>query len=90
MSPALGQHHSWRPCELCNRARVCFCLCMSLGSFLFDLCSTLFHIYHFPSITDVVCIHYDGLPPIYSPLWDALVYALPPMYYYIRGPLLAL
>jgi hypothetical protein len=32
----------------------------------------------------------DGLPHIYSPLWDTLVYALPPMYYYIRGPLLAL
>jgi hypothetical protein len=65
-------------------------LCMSLGSLLFDPCLTLFHIYHSPSITDVVCIHHDGLPPIYFPLWDALVYALPPMYYYIRDPLLAL
>jgi hypothetical protein len=68
-----------------------FCyLCTSLGSLLFDLLPTLFHIYHFPSIADVVRIHHDGLPHIYSPLWDALVYALPPMYYYIRGLPLAL
>jgi hypothetical protein len=29
------------------------------------------------------------MTPTY-PLWDALVLALPPLYYYIRDPLLAL
>jgi hypothetical protein len=33
----------------------------SLGSLLFDPCLTLFHIYHLPSITDVVRIQHDGL-----------------------------
>jgi hypothetical protein len=51
------------------------------------------YILHFISITpsslDVACIHHDGLPYLF-PLWDTLVYALPPLYYYIRSPLLAL
>jgi hypothetical protein len=33
------------------------CLSMCLGSILFDLFGTLFHIYHLPSITDVAHIH---------------------------------
>jgi hypothetical protein len=50
---------------------------------------TLFHIYHPYPIIDVAHIHLmDYLIPI--PLWNALVYALPPMYFYIRSPLLAL
>jgi hypothetical protein len=65
-------------------------LCTSLGSLLFDLVPAPFCIYHFPFITDVARIHYDGLPLTYFPLWDTSVYALPPMYYYIRGSLLAL
>jgi hypothetical protein len=44
-----------------------FDLCMSLGSLLFDLVITPFHIYHSSSITDVACIHHDELPYIYSP-----------------------
>jgi hypothetical protein len=43
------------------------CLCMCLGSFLFDPFDTPFHIYHLPSISDVAYIHHDGLPRIYSP-----------------------
>jgi hypothetical protein len=33
------------------------CLHTNLGSLLFDPFGTLFHIYHFPSIIDVACIH---------------------------------
>jgi hypothetical protein len=33
------------------------CLGTRLGSLLFDLSGTPFHIYHFPSITNVVRIH---------------------------------
>ena len=52
---------------------------------------------HLPSPLDVPHIHHDGLiylqvimAPLPFPLWDALVYALPPVYYYKRDPLLAL
>jgi hypothetical protein len=42
------------------------------------------------SSLDVVCIHQLMIPFCLFPLWDALVYALPPLYYYKYWPSTAL
>jgi hypothetical protein len=62
---------------------------MCLGSLLFGPFATPFHIYHSYSITDVACVHLmDCLVSI--PLMGHFSVRTASLYYYIRGPLLAL